>query len=370
MGKLDGSTCMGLHAEAAQRALDDAGLKPADIDAVLCAYSLAEPHLMLASVFCEYFGLQPKFSAAIQAGGASACIMVVQAAGLVKAGYARHVLVVCGDNRLSGMTRDRAVAAIAEVGHGQFERPYGMSVPAAYALVARKYMDEYGVTEEDLATVAVAARKNAARHPQAQMRTPLTVAEVLASKPIATPLKMLDCCLLSDGGAAIVVSAPDAARDLPNVPISLMGHGQKMTHEHVVAAPSLTNFGCRDAATAALGMAGVTTRDVDVAQVYDSFTITLLAQLESIGFFEKGEAGKAIGAGALDIDGVLPCNTHGGLMSFAHSGAAGGLFHVIEGVRQLRGQADARQVKDAEVAFIHGDGGILSAHCSLVLGRA
>jgi acetyl-CoA acetyltransferase len=370
VGELPGSTCMGLHAEAAGLALANAGLRPGDIDGVLCAYSFSEPHLMLASVFCEYFGVQPAYSAAIQAGGATGCIMMMQAAALVEAGICRHVLVVAGDNRLTGLSRDRAVAALSEVGHPQFERPFGVTVPALYALVARAYMHEYGATPEHLAAMAVASRTHAVRNPKAQMRAPITVADVLASRPIAEPLRLLDCCLISDGGAALVVSAPDAARDTARRPVTLLGTGQKNTHEHLVAAPSLTDFGCRESAAQAFARAGVKPADINVAEIYDSFTVTLLVELESIGFFEKGEAGPAALAGALDLGGRLPCNTHGGLMSYAHSGAAGGLFHVVEAVRQLRGEAAARQVPDAELAFVHGDGGILSAHCSLVLGRS
>lgn len=369
VGKLEGSTCLGLHAEAAAAAVADAGLRPADIDGVLCAYSLVEPHLMLSSVFCEHFGIAPSYSAAIQAGGATACIMVMQAAALVSAGLCRNVLVVCGDNRLTGLSRDGAVAALAQVGHPQFERPFGFSVPAAYALVAQRYMHEFGATPEQLAAIAVTMRAHATRHPKAQMRAPITVADVLASKPIATPLRLLDCCLVSDGAAAVVVSAAAAARDLPGRAVGLLGAGQMNTHEHLVAAPSLTDFGCHQSSAQAFGRAGVTPADIDVAEIYDSFTITLLVELESIGFFARGEAGAAAAAGALDLGGRLPCNTHGGLLSYAHSGAAGGLFHVVEAVRQLRGEADRRQVADAELAFVHGDGGILSAHCSLVLGR-
>jgi len=321
-------------------------------------------------VFCEYFGIQPAYSAAIQAGGATGCIMMMQAAALVEAGICRHVLVVAGDNRLTGLSRDRTVAALSEVGHPQFERPFGVTVPALYALVARAYMHEYGSTPEHLAAMAVASRTHAVRNPKAQMRTPITVADVLASRPIAEPLRLLDCCLISDGGAALVVSAPDAARDTARRPVTLLGSGQKNTHEHLVAAPSLTDFGCRESAAQAFARAGVRPTDIHVAEIYDSFTVTLLVEMESIGFFEKGEAGPAVLAGALDLGGRLPCNTHGGLMSYAHSGAAGGLFHVVEAVRQLRGEAEARQVPDAELAFVHGDGGILSAHCSLVLGRS
>lgn len=370
VGELPGSSCMGLHVEAALGAVDDAGLAIADIDGVLCAYSFTEPHLMLASVFCEHLGIHPAFCAAIQAGGATACIMVMQAAALVASGQCRHVLCVTGDNRLTGLSRDGAVAALAEVGHPQFERPYGISVPAAYALVARRYLHEYGATMEQLAAIAVEHRRHASRHPKAHKRTPLERPEVMGSREIASPLRLFDCCLISDGGAAVVVSAADAAHDTARGPIGVLGAGQGHTHEHVMCAPTLTDFGCKQSSRLAFQRAGVTPADIDVAEIYDSFTITLLVELESIGFFARGEAGAAASAGALGLGGTLPCNTHGGLLSYGHSGAAGGMFHVVEAVRQLRGEAEARQVSGAELAFVHGDGGILSAHCSLVLGRA
>src|SRR5690606_20772795 len=365
VGALPGSSCMGLHAEAALGALADAGLTKADIDGVLCAYSFTEPHLMLSSVFCEYMNIQPKFNAAIEVGGATACVMVMQAAALVEAGICKHVLVVTGDNRMTGMPKGGAVATLAKVGHGQFEHPYGMSVPAAYALVAQNYMHEYGVTSEHLASISVTAREYASMNSKAHMKKPITIDDVLNSRIIASPLHVLDCCLISDGGAAIVVSAADAAKDRPKKAIEIMGTGQGHTHEHIMAAPSLVDFGCKSAAKMAFERAGITAKDVDVAEIYDSFTITLLVELESIGFFERGEAGPACLAGALKLGGKLPCNTHGGLMSYAHSGAAGGMFHVVEAVRQLRREAENRQVEDCEVAFVHGDGGILSAHCSI-----
>ncbi len=368
VGELAGSSCMGLHAEAAMGAVADAGLELAQIDGVLCAYSFTEPHLMLASVFCETLGIHPGYCAAIQAGGATACIMIMQAAALVASGQCTHVLAVTGDNRLTGMSRDGAVAALADVGHPQFERPFGISVPASYALVARRYMHETGVTSEQLAAIAVEHRRHASRHPKAHKREPITLEQVLGSKPIATPLRMLDCCLISDGGAALVVSRRDAARDTRGEPIEILGAGQGHTHEHIIAAPSLTDFGCKRSSATAFARAGVTAADIDVAEIYDSFTITLAVELESIGFFERGEAGEAAARGDLGLGGRLPCNTHGGLLSYGHSGAAGGMFHAVEAVHQLRGRAAERQVDDARLAFVHGDGGILSAHCSLVLG--
>ena len=368
VGELPGSSCMSLHAQAAMGAIDDAGLRLSDIDGVLCAYSFTEPHLMLASVFCEYLGIHPGTCFAIQAGGASACIMIMQAAALVTSGQCNHVLVVTGDNRLTGMSRNGAVAALSEVGHPQFERPFGISVPASYALVAQRYMHEYGTTSEQLASIAVEHRRHAGRHPKAHLRAPLSVADVLASKKIADPLHMLDCCLISDGGAALVVSSAAAHRNSPNKAVEILGAGQGHTHEHIINAPSLVDFGCKASSAAAFARAGVQAQDIDVAQIYDSFTITLAVELESIGFFQRGEAGVAAAAGQLGLGGALPCNTHGGLLSYGHSGAAGGMFHAVEAVHQLRGQAQERQVADAHLAFVHGDGGILSAHCSLVLG--
>src|SRR5690606_15068908 len=166
----------------------------------------------------------------------------------------------------------------------------------------------------------------------------------------------------------VVVSSRAAARDTRGRAIEILGAGQGHTHEHIVAAPSLVDFGCKTSSATAFARAGITAADIDVAQIYDSFTITLAVELESIGFFERGEAGAAAAAGELGLSGKLPCNTHGGLLSYAHSGAAGGMFHVIEAVHQLKGRAAERQVQGAELAFVHGDGGVLSAHCSLVLG--
>lgn len=364
VGKLVNSSCLALHDEAAFGAIRDADLDPREIDGVICAYSLTEPHLMLASWFCEYAGLAPKVCYAVQAGGATGAIMLTHAANLIETGTCRNVLVVAGDNRLTGFAGDGAVAALSQVGHPQFERPYYLSIPAAYGLVATRYMHEHGVDDDDLAAVAVAMRANAANHPGAHKSDPITIRDVSESPMIASPLRRLDCSLISDGGGALVVSAESRGRS-----VEILGTGQGHTHEHIVAAPSIVEFACKQSSEIAFDSAGVNINDIDVAQIYDSFTITLLVELESIGFFEPGTAGSAIANGALQSDGSLPCNTHGGLLSHGHPGAAGGLFHVIEAVTQLRNEAGTRQVKDAELAFVHGDGGILSAHCSLVLGR-
>ena len=242
VGQLEGSSCLSLHDEAAVAAISDAGLKPEDIDGVICAYSLTEPHLMLASWFSEFFGLSPNVCYAVQAGGATGAVMVSQAATLVETGACQHVLVVAGDNRLTGLSRDGAVYALSQVGHAQFERPYGMSVPSAYALVASRYMYEYNVEPAHLATIAVTMREHAARNPGAHRRELLSVKDVLNSPMVSSPLHRLDCSLISDGAGAVVVSTGKARSDLPNKALEIISSGQGHTHEHIVAAPSLTDF--------------------------------------------------------------------------------------------------------------------------------
>lgn len=368
MGALPESTCMTLHTEAGLGAIKDAGLKVSDIDGLLAAYSFTSPQLMLGSVFAEYVGMQPKVSASISMGGVTAGLQIAQAVALVESGMCRHVLCLTGDNRLTGMG-EKVQAALAGVGHPQYEQPYGMSVPAAFAQAAQVYMHEFSMTHEHMAAVAVNQRANAARHPNAHMKKPITMEDVRNSKMVASPLRMLDCCLVSDGGAAVIVSAGDAARDLPKTAVQILGVGEGHTHEHIFMAPSLVDFGCKDSAAIALGKAGLKHADVDCAHLYDCFTSTLLICLESMGFYDRGEAGRAALAGEFAINGRFPVNTNGGLLSYGSSGAAGGMCHVIEAVRQLRRECGDRQVKDAEVAFAHTLGGIFSGHCSIVLGR-
>jgi len=369
VGALPDSTCMSLHVEAALGALADAGLKVSDIDGLLTAYSFASPQLMLGGVLGEYIGLRPKVNASIAMGGMTGGLLVRHAESLVRSGRCRHVLCVTGDNRLTGLG-DRVQAALADVGHPQYEQPYGMSVPAAFAMAAQVYFHEGWLNGEHLAAVAVNQRTNAALHPQSHMKKPITMDDVRKSKLIASPLRMLDCCLVSDGGAAVVVSAAETGRDRPKRAVELLGIGEGHTHEHIFAAPSLVDFGCKESAADALAQAGLKHRDVDCAHIYDCFTSTLLITLESMGFYGRGEAGPAALAGEFAIGGRFPVNTNGGLLSYGSSGAAGGMFHVVEAVRQLRGECGPRQVKDAEVALAHTLGGIFSGHCSIIMGRA
>jgi acetyl-CoA C-acetyltransferase len=367
-GRREGFDSLDLMAEAATEALGDGGFERAEIDGLLTGYSTAMPHLMLSTLFVEYFGLAPRYGHAIQLGGATGGALVMLAKLLVESGQCRNVLVVAGENRLSNPGgRDSAIQTLAQVGHAEFEVPYGATVPGYYALLASAYMAAHGIAEEDLAELAVLMRANAARHASAHLSEPITLDDVMASRPIATPLKLLDCCPISDGGAALLVSG-DASRSKG---IRLAGAGQAHTHQHISAAPSLTEFGGASAAAGrAFEEAGLSRGQVAVAGIYDSFTITLAILLEEIGFAPRGSAGTRARQGGFGLDGELPLNTHGGLLSFGHSGVAGGMAHVVEVVRQMAGAAGARQLaRVPETGFVHGDGGVLSSHVSLVLTR-
>lgn len=367
-GRREGLDSLDLMAEAATEALGDGGFERTEIDGLLTGYSTAMPHLMLSTLFAEYFGLAPRYAHAMQLGGATGGALVMLAKLLVESGQCRNVLVVAGENRLSNPGgRDSAIQTLAQVGHAEFEVPYGATVPGYYALLASAYMTAHGIAEEDLAELAVLMRAHAARHASAHLTDPITIGDVMASRAIATPLKLLDCCPISDGGAALLVSG-EAARSKG---IRLAGAGQAHTHQHISAAPSLTEFaGASAAAGRAFEEAGLSRSQVGVAGIYDSFTITLAILLEEIGFAPRGCAGVTARQGRFGVDGDLPLNTHGGLLSFGHSGVAGGMAHVVEVVRQMAGAAGARQIaRVPDVGFVHGDGGVLSSHVSLVLAR-
>ncbi len=369
IGKVPHMTGLGLNAQAAKRALDETGLKPSDIDGLLTAYSMTEPYFMLGSVMCEYLGLKPTFNASMVVGGASPAIMLKHAAEAIVSGQAEVILCCAGENRATGQTRDQAVAALAAVGHPYYEQPYGTSIPSFYAMITRRHMHEYGTTREQLAQMAVISRDHAVRHPNAHMTQPITVEEVINSKPIAEPLNILDCCLISDAGGAYIVTTAERAKDLKSDPVYLLGIGEHHTHEHLMCADSLTEFGALESGRRAYAMAGLGPEDINFAELYDCFTVVPIIEMEELGLCERGGAGAMVEAGDTRIDGRLPVNTHGGMLSHAHAGAAGGLFGIIEAVRQLRGQEGERQVANHDVALVHNEGGILSSHCTMILGR-
>jgi acetyl-CoA acetyltransferase len=364
-GRHEGSSALALMSRAAELAIADAGLKRADIDGVLCGYTTIKPHIMFAAVFAEHFGIKPSYAHAVQVGGATGLAMTMLAHTIVEAGLARHVLVVGGENRLTGQSRDAAIQTLAQVGHPDYEVPLGPTIPAYYGLVASRYMHEYGVTQEDLAEFAVLMRAHAITHPGAQFHDAITVADVMASKPVALPLKLLDCCPVSDGGAAFVISREPTS----GIGVRVMGCAQAHTHQHVTAAPALSDFGAEIAIARAKANAGVEISDVRYAAVYDSFTITLAMLLEDLGLAARGEAAARVRSGHFGRDGAMPLNTHGGLLSYGHCGVGGAMAHLVETHLQMTGRAENRQVRDASIALLHGDGGVLSSHVSMFLER-
>jgi acetyl-CoA acetyltransferase len=351
--------------KAAELAISDAGLNRSDIDGILCGYSTVSPHIMLATVFAEHFGIKPSYAHAVQVGGATGLAMTMLAHHLVDAGVVKHVLVVGGENRLTGQSRDASIQALAQVGHPDYEVTLGPTIPAYYGLVASRYMHEYGVTQEDLAEFAVLMRAHALAHPGAQFHEAITVADVMASKPVAMPLKLLDCCPVSDGGAAFVVSRERTCE----VGIRVRGCAQAHTHQHVTAAPALSELGAEISIAKAKDASGLAIPDVRYAAVYDSFTITLAMLLEDLGLAKRGEAAARVRAGYFSRDGEIPLNTHGGLLSYGHCGVGGAMAHLVETQLQMTGRAENRQVRDASIALLHGDGGVLSSHVSMFLER-
>ncbi|WP_238874667.1 thiolase family protein [Achromobacter xylosoxidans] len=359
-GRHEGRSALDLMAEAANAALAQSGLRRADIDGVLCGYATTFPHLMLATLLSEKLGLDPHYAHGMQMGGATGAAMVMLARELVRAGRCRRVLVVAGENRLTGQAVDASIQTLAQVGEADTEVPNGASVPAYYALLASAYMHQTGTRREDLAELAALMRRHAASHPHAHLSEAIGVDQVLASRPIATPLHLLDCCPISDGAVALVVGADEG-------PVRISGAGQAHRHQHLSALRDILDTGAARALGQAYADAGIGPDQVDYLGIYDSFTITLAMLLEELGFAPRGGAADRARRGDFDAAGPLPLNTHGGLLSFGHSGVAGGMAHVAEAWTQLAGRAGSRQAGAPLCALVHADGGVLSAHVSLVL---
>ena len=369
VGKVPDLSATGLCIDAACRALEDAGLDKSAVDGLVTCNSMAEPHMYHAEAMAEHLGIFPSYCVSAGAGGGTSFAVLYQAALAIMHGVCKTVLISMADSLRSGLSRQQAMLMQSSSGHPQFETPYGATVPGYYALVANAYMHRYGATAEQFAAVAVAARAHAALHPGAQMRQPLTLEEVLASRLIADPLRLLDCSLVSDGGAAVVLTSAERALDRPHPPVYLLGAGEGHGHEHISQAEDLTSSHARQAGQRAYAMAGLGPKDMDLVELYDCFTPVVLIELEDLGFCEPGQAGAFVAEGYTRLGGELPMNTHGGLLSHCHPGNPGAMFALTEAVRQLRWQAGERQVTGAETALVHAQGGILSSHCTAILGR-
>lgn len=354
-----------LEAAMAAEALADAGLTLAEVDGVC--------HHTSSMAFAEYLGIEARFVDSTMTGGSVFEVYLEHAAAAIAAGVAETILVVFAQTPRA----DRAAGDVAGGGRPgsagpdprqEWEASYGLQMPVgAYALAANRHMHTYGTTSEQLAQIAVSTRGWAEHNPRAKMREPLTVEEVLASEEVASPLRKLDCCLVTDGGGAFVVTSAERARSLAKAPIYVLGAATAATHLMISQMPDLTTTGGAISGPHAFAMAGIVPDDVDVLMAYDSFTITVLLHLEDLGFCPKGEGGPFAADGRLGPGGSLPTNTNGGGLSYTHPGMYG-MFLVVEAVRQLRGEAEDRQVPGAEVAVAHGSGMVLSCLSTVVLG--
>jgi len=369
-GKIPNKSSFHFLSEASKLAIDDAGIKKTDVDGLVTAFSLVEHTFMHCTTFADYFGLNPKYFSSVAIGGATAVWMVAEAAMAIASGQAETVLCVRGDNTLSGISSSGMVALIREMCHAEFEYPYGLTTPGGYALAAQRYLHEYGATPEHLAAIAVTMRKHAALKENACYKEPLSIEDVLNSRIIAEPLHKYDCSIISDGGAAFIITTEEKAKALGiQKPLAyLWGMGQGYSHQYLTTLQDLNQIynAIERSGKKAFDTAGVRPKDINLAYLYDCFTITVALELEGLGFVGKGEAGPFALEGRMEIGKDLPVNTNGGLLSQAHLGA---MHHVVEATIQLRGEAGSRQVDNSEVALVHGNGGIVSAHSTVILGK-
>jgi acetyl-CoA acetyltransferase len=362
-----------LLAEVTKITLDDAGLTLGEVDGLVTAFSFVESTLMHATTFADYLGMEPGYFASVAVGGATAPLMAVQAAMAIDAGLAEVVLCVRGDNTRSGISSSGMIAMAREMSHGAYEAPYGLTTIGGYGLLAQRYMYEHNVSQEALAQVVATQSEHAALKWNAMERGVVTVDDVLASRMIATPFHAMDCSLVSDGAAAFLVTTASRAKSMKSKPVYITGIGEGYSHQYITQAASVDSVrqGLGRAGRRAMEVAGVTVADLDVAEIYDSFSFTPLIALEGFGVCGPGEAGDWILEGNGKLGSALPMNTHGGLIRQAHLGA---MHHIVEATLQLRGEADdsARgggnhQVPDAKLAITNGSGGILAATSALIL---
>ncbi len=369
VGKVPGRSPLSLAAEAARNALADARLERSGVDGVLSSHAFASPFHRFSVAFSEYFGIRPTFSNTLQVSGATAATMFSIGAAAIHGGLAKVVLLVAADSLMTGLTPDLALRSLTESRDQQYEMPFGIPVANTFAMTAHRHMKEFGTTPEQLAEVAVVHRRHATRTPGAQQTTPISVADVLNSPMVTTPYHKLDCSLISDGGAAFVLTSAEHAQELGiEKPAYILGCGECYTHEHIFLMPSLTTTGAVESSRRAYAMAGYRPADMDVAGIYDCFTGTVIMMLEDLGFCRKGEGGPFVADGQISHGGQIPSNTHGGLLSFAHSGMPGSLFHFHEVIAQLRGQCGERQVAGAELGLVHGLGAGFATNATTVLG--
>jgi len=359
-GEAHGLTAYDVMAQSALAALGDAGLKLSDVDGLFCTMMEdSMPALMAA----EYLGIQPRFIDGTMLGGSSFVNYLTSASMALEAGLCDVALIVYGSNQRTAsgklVTASRSPA---------YEAPYNPRYPiSAYAMAAARHMHEYGTTREQLADVAVSARAWAQHNPEAFERGPLTREDVLGARMVGDPLTVRDCCLVTDGGGAIVMVRSDRAKDFPKAPVYVLGSAAASSHRQISQMKDFTVTAARESGQRAFEAAGVSRSDIQAVELYDAFTINTILFLEDLGFCAKGEGGAFVEGGRIAPGGVLPVNTNGGGLSCVHPGMYG-IFTVIEAARQIRGDAPGMQLKDVDLALAHGNGGVLSSQVTAILG--
>ncbi len=360
MGQAPGLASMDIAVHASLQALAQAQLTPQDVDGVFVA--LPDDFLSGLSL-SEYLGIQPTISDNNRTGGSSFQTYVLMAALALASGQCNVALVAYGSNQRSGA--GKLVSGMKASG---YEAPYKPLRPiSAYALAAARHMHEFGTRKEQLGAVAMAARQWAQLNPDAVMRDPLTMDDYLGARMISDPFGVRDCCLLTDGGAAIVMVRADRAKDLVSKPVYVLGAAESTDHLAISSMPDLTTTAAARSGPRAFAQAGIKPSDIDVVQLYDAFTINTILFLEDLGFCKKGEGGAFVEGGRIAPGGALPVNTNGGGLSCVHPGMYG-LFTLVEATRQLTGVAGDRQVAGARLAVAHGNGGELSHQATVILG--
>ena len=355
-----GTSPMDLMAQGTVRALADAGLDIKEVDGLFAATTQVRFATLALS---HYLGIQPRYQDNTQIGGSSFMSHVAHAMAAIENGLCEVAVIAYGSTQRSV---SRAAASPREF--NPYETPYKPFLPAsAYALAASRHMHQYQTTRENMAEVAVAARQWALMNPAAWEKEPLSIAGVLSARPVSYPFTIRDCCLVTDGGGAIILTSADRARNLRKPPVYILGVGECMSHASISGMPDLTLTGAARSGPQAFAMAGLTPADVNVVEVYDAFTINTILFLEDLGFCPKGEGGRFVSGGAIAPGGFLPVNTNGGGLSYCHPGMYG-LMLLIEAARQVRGECGERQVKGCDVALAHGNGGVLSSQATVLMG--
>ena len=365
-GRVDDKTAFELHQQGTARALDDAGLTKDDVEGFMSSGTGALAPIEVG----EFMGIQPTWADSTSVGGSTWEFMVEHAYAAIAAGLVDVVALAYGSTARSDLKRRLRSANLSfgTRGPAQFDAPFGHTLIAKYAMVARRHMHEFGTTIEQLAEIAVSTRHNASLNPDAYHRDPMTIDDVLNSRLIADPLTKLHCCVRSDGGGAIVLASEERARDCAKPPVWVLGTGEAVSHTTMSEWKDFTESPCVRSGQQAFGRAGVTPDDIDVCQLYDAFTPMVLLTVEGLGFCKKGEGGPFVADGKLRVDGALPTNTDGGGLSACHPGMRG-IFLLIEATRQLRGECGVRQVADAEIACVNGTGGWFSSAGTVILGK-